>query len=161
MAERTGSHQSTPDFSDEEQACRPVYRGQLQSGLHVSVLMIYSFVLAPVCPVAPALAYLWIMHRLSWDKTALVYTFQRPHPHAARSPGFWMDSFGAIAVLALIVQIPLVLFCTHAVSYLVPSVTLEERWGLAVGLEALVIAAAGYVFVSGIGRGSKGGTIAV
>ena len=154
VAERTGSQQGAPDFSDEEQACRPVYRGQLQSGVHVLILMIYSFVLAPVCPVAPVLAYMWIMHRLSWDKTALVYTFQRPHPHVSRGPGFWMDSFGAVVVLALVVQIPLVLFCTHALSYMSPSVTLEERWGLAVGLELLVIGSASYALLSGLFKGN-------
>ena len=40
-------------------------RGQLESGVHTSMLMLYSFALSPVCPLAPALAYMWIMHRLS------------------------------------------------------------------------------------------------
>jgi len=147
VAEKLGSPQGGPDFSHEEQSTRPLHRGQLQSGIDTSVLLIYSLVLAPICPVAPAFSYLWILHRLSWDKHALVYRFQRPHPQCAPNGGFWPDSLSIIVVLALAVQIPLVLFCSKALSYWIPFLTLKARWGLAASLELAVAAGAPYLYL--------------
>lgn len=57
-----------------------------------------------------------------------------------------------IMVLALVVQIPLVLFCTRALSFWAPSITLEDRWALGTLLEVLVLASACYLY---FGAGSK------
>jgi hypothetical protein len=37
-----------------------------------------------------------------------------------------------------------VLFCTRAMTYWMPALTLEERWSLTIGLEALVLVVAAY-----------------
>ena len=123
-----------PDFSSEEQARRPPPPDTLWSNAWLSLQLVYAFVLGAICPLAPALLHAWVMQRLHWRRTSLLYTFRRGHPHAAPAPGFWGDGLQAVAVLALAVNIPLVLICSRMLSVWFPDVTLEERWGfLALG----------------------------
>jgi len=63
--------------------------------------------------------------RQYWQRTALVYVFQRAHPQAAPGAGFWAESLPIIICLALAVQIPLVLFCSRAVTFWAPQVSLS------------------------------------
>ena len=42
----------------------------------MSVQLIYSFIFAAICPVAPLLLYIWVLHRLNWDRSALLYVYK-------------------------------------------------------------------------------------
>jgi len=145
IAEELGAEGGRPDFNHREQAGRPRFGDVHESAAWLSLQLLYTLVLGACCPLAPVLTYLWVMQRLHWDKASLVFVFQRPHPQPAPSPGFWPDSLQLLVLLALAVQIPLILFCTRAVEWWAPGVTLEERWGLLGALEVCVAALATYL----------------
>jgi len=155
VAEELGAEGGKPDFNHREQAARPKFPGAMESGAWLSLQLVYAFVLGACCPLAPVLLYLWVMHRLHHDKSALIYVFQRPHPQSAPGGGFWAESFQIVIVTALAVQIPLILFCTRAVEWWLPSMTLEERWGLLGSLEMLVAALSAYLLARSLRLGSE------
>uniref|UniRef100_A0A7S0HMC5 Anoctamin transmembrane domain-containing protein n=1 Tax=Hanusia phi TaxID=3032 RepID=A0A7S0HMC5_9CRYP len=136
---------SKPDLSHEEQHLRPNFPGYLTTNAWMSVQLIYSFVFAAVCPVAPLLMYIWVLHRLNWDRSALLYVYKRPHPHPSPGGNFWMRSIFFVMLLALAVQIPIILFCSKALTFWLPSITLEDRWGIFILLEILVLVLSSYV----------------
>jgi len=134
-----------PDMSHEEQAQRPRYPGGADTNAALSLQLIYAFVLCAICPVAPVLLYVWVISRQHWLRTSLVYVFQRPHPQAAPGGGFQAETLPIIICAALAVQIPLVLFCSRALTFWAPQVTLEDRWGLLMSLEMCVVALSAYL----------------
>ncbi|EKX44510.1 hypothetical protein GUITHDRAFT_109630 [Guillardia theta CCMP2712] len=69
----------------------------------------------------------------------------RPHPHPSPGGNFWMRSIFFIMLLGLAVQIPLILFCSKALTFWLPSITLEDRWGIFILLEILVLVLSSYV----------------
>ena len=101
-----------PDFSHEEQAVRPAFHenaGGFQANSAMALMLTYAFVFGAICPLAPLLLYLWVVSRQHWQRTALVYVFQRPHPQASPGGGWWAESLVVIVCLALAVQLPLAL----------------------------------------------------
>ena len=73
-----------------------------------AVLLIYSLVLAPVCPLAPLLCFLWVLARVLTQAHHLLYVYQRPHPFPAPGGGFWPNMPFAVLAVAALVHIPLV-----------------------------------------------------
>ena len=53
--EQTGK----PDMSHEEQSQRPTYQGGSSTNKTMTMQLLYCFVFAPLCPLAPPLLYLW------------------------------------------------------------------------------------------------------
>jgi len=147
LADKRATDEQTgkPDMSHEEQSQRPTYEGGFKTNNMLSMQLLYTFVFCAVCPLAPLLLYLWVISRQHWQRTALVYVFQRPHPQAAPGGGFWGESLPIIICLALAVQIPLVLFCSRALTFWAPQVTLEDRWGLLMTLEMCVVVLSAYL----------------
>jgi len=113
-------------MSHEEQAQRPKYTGSFNTNRSMTLQLVYSFVFGAICPVAPVLLYLWILNRQYWQRTALVYVFQRPHPQAAPGGGFWAEALPIVVCLGLAVQLPLILFCSRALTYWAPQVSLSR-----------------------------------
>lgn len=81
----------------------------MESDACTAVLLIYGLVLAPVCPVAPLVAFLWVFARVLTQAHNLLYVYQRPHPFsAARGGGFWPHMPFVLLVAAAVVHVPLV-----------------------------------------------------
>jgi len=112
-------------MSHEEQAQRPKYTGGFNTNRSMTLQLVYSFIFGAICPVAPVLLYLWILNRQYWQRTALVYVFQRPHPQAAPGGGFWAEALPIVVCMGLAVQLPLILFCSRALTYWAPQVSLS------------------------------------
>ena len=150
-----------PDFSHEEQAVRPAFHenaGGFQANSAMALMLTYAFVFGAICPLAPLLLYLWVVSRQHWQRTALVYVFQRPHPQASPGGGGWAESLVVIVCLALAVQLPLALFCSRGIAYWVPEVSLMDRWGLLLTGEVCVLALSAYLLARASRLAAPAGT---
>lgn len=98
-----------PDGVGAGQASRPVYPGPMESDAWTAMLLVYSLVLGPVCPLAPLVCFVWMLVRVLTQTHQLLYVYQRPHPYcAAPRGGFWPQMPLVVLVVAAAVHVPMV-----------------------------------------------------